>query len=186
MGPHPSIELLKSAGQDELIDWLADSEHKDKLLDQVAQIDKTTPNGLVDYCARARGLLASSMKGENPFENYIPEVPNGKNLTPENQEEFSEYEEAGLCELDKTAFVLIAGGLGERLGFSSIKISLPVSCMADDYSYMKYYCNYILACQVRVWEMYQKKIKIPLAIMVSGDTNDKTIKLLEDYKYFGL
>jgi UDP-sugar pyrophosphorylase len=39
------------------------------------------------------------------------------------------YEHEGVKELHKTGFVLIAGGLGERLGYSGIKIDLPVSTM---------------------------------------------------------
>ena len=87
---------------------------------------------------------------------------------------------------EKTTFVLIAGGLGERLGFSNIKISLPVSVMVDDYTYMKYYCSYILACQAYVERSAGKSVAIPLGIMVSNDTNDRTIRLLEDNDYFGL
>jgi UDP-sugar pyrophosphorylase len=48
-------------------------------------------------------------------------------------------EALGLKELSKVGLVLIAGGLGERLGFSGIKISLPVCTIAEDYSYIKYY-----------------------------------------------
>jgi UDP-sugar pyrophosphorylase len=54
-----------------------------------------------------------------------------------------------LNELSKTGFVLIAGGLGERLGFSGIKISLPVCTIEEEYSHMKYYINYIHACRER-------------------------------------
>ena len=43
-------------------------------------------------------------------------------------------------ELSKVCFVLIAGGLGERLGYSGIKVSLPVVIIEEDYSYMKFYC----------------------------------------------
>ena len=49
------------------------------------------------------------------------------------------YEDEGLKELHKTGFVLIAGGLGERLGYGGIKLDLPVSTLDDNYSYLKYY-----------------------------------------------
>lgn len=52
----------------------------------------------------------------------------------------------GLKELHKMGLVLIAGGLGERLGYSGIKIDLPVCTLEEDYSYMKYYAQYALAC----------------------------------------
>jgi len=48
-------------------------------------------------------------------------------------------ESAGMGELSKVCFVLIAGGLGERLGYSGIKVSLPVVTIEEDYSYLKYY-----------------------------------------------
>jgi len=51
----------------------------------------------------------------------------------------NQYEEKGLKELSKVGFVLIAGGLGERLGYSGIKIDLPVCIIEEDYSYLKYY-----------------------------------------------
>lgn len=48
-------------------------------------------------------------------------------------------EDLGLKELSKLAVVLIAGGLGERLGYSGIKIGLPVCTIEEDYTYLKYY-----------------------------------------------
>ena len=97
------------------------------------------PMGLKNYTARARKLLESSRNNVNPFDGYKPSIPSGVHLRPED-DEFATMEEAGLDELCKLGFVLIAGGLGERLGFSSIKISLPVTTVTDDeYSYMKYY-----------------------------------------------
>jgi UDP-sugar pyrophosphorylase len=64
----------------------------------------------------------------NPFDNYKPEVPNGVELTP-GTPEFDVYEELGLKELQHLCIVLIAGGLGERLGYSGIKIDLPVTVL---------------------------------------------------------
>ena len=98
-------------------------------------------------------------------------------------------EQLGLQELSKLCFVLIAGGLGERLGFSGIKVSLPVCTIKEDYSYMKFYCHYALACQERA-----KKIEpslgddfvVPFGIMVSDDTHDRTIALLESNDFFGM
>ena len=82
----------------------------------------------------------------NPYDKFKPEVPRGFYLKP-GQKEMDHFEEKGLSELCKTGFVLIAGGLGERLGFSSIKISLPVVTIEDDYCYLKYYAEYALACK---------------------------------------
>ena len=101
-----------------------------------------------NYCERARGLLASSAKGENPFDSYKPEVPSGVFLKP-GEDQHKHYEDEGLKELHRTGFVLIAGGLGERLGYGGIKIDLPVSTLEQDYCYLKYYAQYALACKDR-------------------------------------
>ena len=84
---------------------------------------------------------------------------------------------------------MIAGGLGERLGYSGIKVALPVSIIEKNYSYMMYYAQYVLACEERAKKLNPNlgsDFYVPLGIMVSDDTNDRTKKLLEDNNYFGL
>ena len=66
------------------------------------------------------------------------------------------YEAKGLEELQYTGFVLIAGGLGERLGYSGIKIDLPVCTIEEDYCYLKYYAQYALACKQRAMKFVKK------------------------------
>lgn len=129
------------------------------------------------------------MKGENPFDAYKPEVPDGVFLKP-GTEDFDIFEEEGLKELSKVGFVLIAGGLGERLGYSGIKINLPVCTIDEDYCYLKYYANYALACKERALQILPASQKsgfyIPFCIMVSNDTHDRTMELLKKNNYFGL
>ena len=141
------------------------------------------------YCERARKLLADSANNVNPYDTFKPEVPTGFYIQPGTQQ-FDELEAAGLDELSKTGFVLIAGGLGERLGFSSIKISLPVITVVEDYSYMKYYAEYALACKAAALKrdptLDSATFYVPFAIMVSDDTHDRTVQLLESHNYFGL
>ena len=92
-------------------------------------------------------------------------------------------EELGLDELSKVGIVLIAGGLGERLGFSAIKVSLPVVTIVEDYSYLRYYCEYALALKdralIRNPSLDAATFYVPFAIMVSDDTHDRTVALLE-------
>ena len=50
-------------------------------------------------------------------------------------------------ELRHAGFVLVAGGLGERLGYNGIKVSLPTEILSD-LSYLGFYVKKILAIQV--------------------------------------
>ena len=47
----------------------------------------------------------------------------------------------------ETGFILVAGGLGERLGYNNIKVSLPVETFTMT-PYLGYYIKKILAIQV--------------------------------------
>lgn len=50
-------------------------------------------------------------------------------------------------ELRHSGFVLVAGGLGERLGYNGIKVSLPTEILSE-LSYLDFYIKKILAIQV--------------------------------------
>lgn len=141
-----------------------------------------TPTGIVKYCERARKLLADSANNVNPYETFRPEIPTGVFLRPGTQD-FDDMEEAGMNELAHLGFVLIAGGLGERLGFSGIKISLPVHTIEDDYSYLRYYAEYALACKEAALKrdpaLDKDTFFVPFCIMTSNDTHQRTVALLE-------
>ena len=103
--------------------------------------------------------------------------------------EHQKLEALGMQEVGSAAFVLVAGGLGERLGYSGIKVELPCE-RTTDASYLQLYIHSILALQSRAaGEMpahrSAKDIGIPLAIMTSDDTHAKTLDLLERNDYFG-
>lgn len=188
-----ALTVLEQCGSQEkliaFVQGLTNPDDQKNICEQIIRLNQVTPKGMVDYCARARTLLESSRQGVNPFDNYKPEVPTGVFLKP-GTEEFDQYEASGLEELAKTGFVLIAGGLGERLGYSGIKVDLPVCTIADDYSYLKYYANYVHACRDRalqfVPEDQRDSFYFPLCIMVSNDTESRTLALLEKNDYFGL
>ena len=112
----------------------ADQTKQMEMAKQIIKLNEVTPTGMKSYLERGRKLLEESMKGVNPFDKYKPEVPSGVFLKP-GEAQMEEFENEGLKELMNTGFVLIAGGLGERLGYSGIKIDLPVCTIDEDYCY---------------------------------------------------
>lgn len=170
-----------------------EDEGKVRLTEQMADLDSTYPGGLAAYITKARQLLKESSDGINPFDEYTASIPKGESLTYEPVEisdsssmSFSEAEEVGLTGIADVAFVLVAGGLGERLGFSGIKLALETNLLTDA-CYLKLYCKFIQAFH----RMAQIKIAhetppMPLVIMTSGDTDDMTRQLLADNDNFGM
>jgi UDP-sugar pyrophosphorylase len=49
-----------------------------------------------------------------------------------------------LNEVANTCFVLVAGGLGERLGYNGIKIGIPIELVTRK-TFLEYYCSFIAA-----------------------------------------
>ncbi|BDA43416.1 UDP-sugar pyrophosphorylase [Coccomyxa sp. Obi] len=153
---------------------------KKGLLEQLQHLDKNYTGGLAAYIKNAKRLLEDSRSGKNAFEGFKPSVPDGKKLDF-GSDEFKEFEELGVTVSKEAAFVLVAGGLGERLGYSGIKVALPTE-LASGKCFLEVYIESILVLQNKAGGNAQ----LPLAIMTSGDTHARTEKLLQDNAYFGM
>lgn len=179
------IDKLLQAGQHHMFtEWDepgTQDDAKHRMLEHIQQLDNNIVGGLEDYISRARKLLSAARAGENPFDGWKPSVPSGVKLEPFTPV-YERYEQAGIPELGYCGFVLVAGGLGERLGYHGIKIELPIETVTRA-SYLQHYIEQILAIQHRY---AAADVKLPLAIMVSDDTQQKTLDLLERHNYFGM
>eukprot|EP01064_Diplonema_japonicum_P032472 TRINITY_DN6106_c0_g1_i1.p1 TRINITY_DN6106_c0_g1~~TRINITY_DN6106_c0_g1_i1.p1 ORF type:complete len:618 (+),score=204.00 TRINITY_DN6106_c0_g1_i1:258-1856(+) len=125
--------------------------------------------------------MVASREGKNPLHGVVPHVPNGLHLGLFSKE-FLKYEKLGESAIKGLCFVLVAGGLGERLGYNGIKIELPTNLVTGE-CYLEYYAQCIQALQDRSGV---QGLEIPLVIMTSGDTHDKTTRLLKAFGNFGL
>jgi|EP00945_MAST-04E_sp_MAST-4E-sp1_P008066 UDP-sugar pyrophosphorylase len=174
--------LLVGAGQTHLFEgWdLAEEDKVEAFFDQIQKLEDGYPGGLVAYVNQAKRLLQASKRGDNPFEGFVPEIPSGATLHFDS-EEYNNMEQVGLQNASFLAFVLVAGGLGERLGYSGIKVALPSEITTED-CYLKLYIHSILALQ----RATKATKPLPLVMMTSGDTHDRTVELLETNGYFGM
>ncbi|CAD7694961.1 unnamed protein product [Ostreobium quekettii] len=157
---------------------------KRRLAYQIVLLDQTTPGGIVSYIRRARELLRDSRDGVNPLDGYTPSVPEGVRLDFGSCE-YKELQSAGATAAASAAFVLVAGGLGERLGYSGIKIALPADT-ARGVSFLQLYIESILALQEQAVARGQQDCELPLIIMTSDDTHKQTVKFLEENSNFGM
>jgi len=178
---------LTAIGQEHLVaGWTSETSEADKerFTAQVKALDASYPGGIKAYIANAKQLLADSKAGLNPLEGWTPSVPDGATLGV-GSEAFLEHEAVGLPECGACGFVLVAGGLGERLGFSGIKVALPYQTTSGE-TYLALYINSILALQTKASKLTGKAVTLPLAIMVSDDTAARTEALLKEKGYFGM
>ena len=172
---------------------------------QVRAFHVSYPGGLHSYHQKAQQLLKEAELGTNPFDGMVPHVPDGENLEFMS-EPFLKAERLGALEAKKAAFVLVAGGMGERLGYNGIKVALP-SETTSNMTFLELYLRSIMAMQKAMGNEASDNdasstsddtttttttttttvpgLHIPLAIMTSAETHEKTLHLLESNDYFG-
>jgi hypothetical protein len=183
--------LLIAAGQQHVFaDWPPAGEEsagKRSFFAQAAALDKAYPGGLGAYLANGRKLLAAARLGANPLEGWTPAPPEGAHVLQPGTLEFDELERLGTAELGGVAFVIPAGGMGERLGYSGVKFGLPAE-LSSAKCVFEIYCAYILAFERAAERARPAKgpVRIPLALMVSDDTRAGIEALLEAHGCFGL
>ena len=128
--------------------------------------------------------LRTRKRGVNPLGGWTPSVPTGEKADF-GSPAFLEHEALGLQELDGCAFVLVAGGLGERLGYSGIKLALPTQISTSE-PYIALYIRQILALQRHAAAATGRAVVLPLMIMVSDDTAGPTDALLRANGFWGM
>ena len=157
---------------------------KKNLLSSLWNINKTYPGGIIGYIKKAKKLLNDSRNGINSYSGFVPEQPSIIDLSHLDIS-FQDMENTGLKYAHELAIVLVAGGLGERLGYTGIKIDIPVD-VVHKRTYLQIYIDYIRALQERFLYATNKSVEIPFVIMTSDDTHQKTKTCLNNHHYYGL
>ena len=91
------------------------------MCEQLLKLDGGYPGGLRSYIKKAKKLLEDSKNGVNPLDGWSPSVPQGESFEL-GTDKYRETEERGMELLGNVGFVLVAGGLGERLGYNGAKV----------------------------------------------------------------
>lgn len=176
------INLFEEFGQIEILNKLKEvsNEEQDIFIKQINELEKAYRRGIKEYIKKAKILLANSQLKKNSFDEYKLEIPYDIPHIKVWSNEFYELENLGFNELKKSVFVLVAGGLGERLDYKDIKNGLQTDLITLR-AYIQIYIETILSYEDRV----RKKEKvsndwfIPFCIMTSEDTHEQTISLLK-------
>jgi hypothetical protein len=122
-------ELALGLGQGHLFESFGDEAEESReariraLLEQLAEINESYGGGLGQYLENARRLLRQSRLGANPLDGWVPSVPASGRALELGTPAYRAAEDAGRPLLGSVGFVLVAGGLGERLGYPGIKVS---------------------------------------------------------------
>jgi len=183
-----TLKLIERLGQQHLVEnWPGPGKRtsdKLRLLAQVRELDARYPGGLERYLKNAAELLEQARLRQSPYQDFEAHVPDGFRIDF-GSPQFLELEQMGLPEANRCGFVLVAGGMGERLGFPGIKVALSTDA-ATGTPFLKAYIEGILALEHCSAARTGVRCQLPLAIMTSDETHEGTKRLLEANGYFGM
>ena len=167
MNYQEALELTSKYGQQHLLqyyDSLSDSE-KASLLSQIEKLDFS---------------LLSLLKENSGTQNRGAFEPLGALTVDEIEENRSEYERLGFEALkeEKVAAVLLAGGMGTRLGFDKPKGMYNVGETRDLYIFECLINNILDVVRVTGHYMY-------LLVMTSELNHEDTVNFFREKEYFG-
>lgn len=169
-------EELCSSGLDQghlFINWPesmdAYTDEQIAFLTELYLFQNTYHGGVPQYIRTGKELLAAESDEVDFTDLEMPPLIFNAPLLNERSAEMTELEKTGTEMLRKTVFVLVAGGVGERLGSSDIKVGLPVET-ATGTTYLDYYLS---------WARQVGGQDVPFVIMTSGDTHARTLRLLD-------
>jgi UDP-sugar pyrophosphorylase len=171
--------LLASIGQQHIVDaYNAMPEAQQSvLLESLVSADAVTPGGLADYVLRGKVLIGNAAAGVSGVAG-TPILAAGLNL-PFPSAAWESAETLGLSLLGEACFVLVAGGLGERLGSKLSKVALSPTLFHSS-CFLRGFASRILAFSRRAGTI------VPWAIMTSNDTHDSIQQMLTESNYYGL
>ena len=181
------FKLLK-LGQEKLVDrWLnIPKTHQSILLQQIDNLEKNYPGGIYAYQKTTKLLLDNLEKDALNFDSKdIMPAPNIdlRNIT---SDQYRRYEKIGWQHSKELTFVLVAGGLGERLGYPKAKPLIPFSLIAGS-SYLEHYITLIRHLNKHNHNQKDNHSKpINLIIMTSSATHQSISDFLIKHAYFGM
>ena len=185
------MKLKMKLNQDHIINKYNSSSEKEQkdFIIQINKLEKVCRGGLKGYLNRAKILLEESKNKVNHFSDTTIEIPDDIPHIEIGTPEFYELDQLGFDQLKDTVFVLVAGGLGERLGYTGIKIGLQNDLITLR-TYIEVYTDFIKAYEDRVRKKEKEKLDkdwyIPFCIMTSGDTHSETVSLLDTHNNYGM
>lgn len=192
------LATLAKWQQQELLQELSVNASDSALLTQLLQFDAWFPGGLENYLTTACRLSnlpvpegdTTSREPESGWDHWTPSVPREQDgaacsLPSLDAALFQELETVGLAHAQTCAFVVVAGGLGERLGYQDIKLKLPIETITHT-SYLEAYIRHIRTLQDIASKARGAAVRLPLAIMTSEATHDRTLAFLEQHAFFGM
>jgi UDP-N-acetylglucosamine/UDP-N-acetylgalactosamine diphosphorylase len=178
MTPDPTlVERLARHGQDHLLKWWADLDDDQRrgLIAEVSEIDFDALDALVAQHVHDDAPASPPPEKVGPIEVIRLPKTDGERIAKRHVSEVG----AAALAAGEVAVVIVAGGLGTRLGFEGPKGTFPIGPVSA-VSLFQIHAEKIVAMGRR----YGKPL--PLYVMTSPDNHETTVRFFDEHDRFGL
>lgn len=144
-----AVSIARNSHQSKLSAFLTSDAHHDaksRLAKQIIEFDKHYPGGLASYTHKIKNLIEEYSQNKTKYDDVTLKTPATVKLTWDDLDFVRKTDKEGIPELKKCAFFLLAGGLGERLGYNGAKPCMNLDSISR-MSFLQLYSEYILAYQ---------------------------------------
>ncbi len=150
-------DIAQRSHQTKLFQYLKNPQiptsQKELTAGRVLDFESRYPGGLAKYTSKIVELMEDYIRGKTKYDDVVLTPPQTVQLGFEDFDYIKKTDENGIPELKKCAFFLLAGGLGERLGFKGAKPCMILDPITE-LTFIQLYCEYIKAYQ----DLFGKKL----------------------------
>lgn len=173
-------EKLKKNNQEHLLDFIKYIKTKEEIEKYVSGLEKND----YELLSHLYTLYKAEKKEEKFDENKISAIQSQYNL--KSLDNVEELKQKGYMQIaqGKVALLILAGGLGTRLGWDKPKGMYTFNTPSNK-SLFEYLCNRFLSSQIEAKKNYQHNHKeSTLFIMTSQKNNDEIVDFFKKNNYF--
>lgn len=180
-----AIEIAKLSHQDRIVKFLSGGGSEkaiEMLADEILDFEIEYHGGMTLYSNKVIELMNECIEGKTKYDNTELKAPNTVNLSWDDLDTLRKTDLMGIPELKKCTFFLLAGGLGERLGYKGAKPCMNVDSISL-LTYLDIYCSYIREYQNL---FLPEVVTLPFVMMVVEESESDIRNCLEKNNHFGL
>lgn len=119
---------------------------KHNLAKDILRFEEEYPGGLATYTKRIVHLMEEFVEHKTKYDHVTLKVPKTVNLNWDQPDYIRKTDLSGIPSMKKCAFFLLAGGLGERLGYNGAKPCMELDSISR-ISFLELYCEHLKAYQ---------------------------------------
>lgn len=180
-----SLKKIKEEGNHR--DFIQKLSNFSNSLKKLQKFDAYFPGGFDAYWRKVSHFLSeqqpsSQQKKQNKLEACLPKVLDYSEF---DYPLWLDLERLGKRQACRLGWVILTGGMGERLGYDDIKVNISLE-LGGGKSFLQLYLEMQLAIRLHIQQSFGQDVSIPIVLVISHITRARVETLLRDNDFYGV